>query len=102
MPGVIHENIYLPDFPNIWPYNTENFYNAALAIKLLMSNKLMKKAKRSVFHVVSVRPREGEPVVQWKVHVMNVQARVRQHEKARDMLQKTMYPHEAGQMNGSV
>ncbi len=102
MPGVIHENVYLLEFPNIWPYNTENFCNAALGTKLLMSNKLVKKVKRSVFHVVSVGPRDGEAIVQWEVRVANMWAHMRQHEKARDILQKTMYQHEAGHMNGNV
>ncbi len=102
MLGVIHENVCLPEFPNIWPYNTENLYNAALGTKLLMSNKLVKKAKRSVFHVVSVGLRDGEAVVQWEVCIDNIRVRMRQHEKAQDMLQKNMYQHEAGHMNGNV
>ncbi len=102
MPGVVSANAFLPSFPNIWPYNTQNFVNAPLATKLLMSNKLVKKAKRSIFSVVSVGPRENEAVHQWEIRVANVCQILEQHKVARDLLQKDMYPVVSPHLNGDA
>ncbi len=102
MPGIISENVFLPSFPNIWPYNTANFINTPLGTKLLMSNKLVHKAKRSIFSVISVGPRPGEAVYQWEIRVANVQHKLEQHKMARDLLQQQMYSLECQHLNGDA
>ncbi len=77
MPGIPYANNMLPEFPNIWPYTTEHFANAKLSVKLQMCNKLVVKAKKSIFFVIANGPRDGEHVVQWQVRVGNVQKRLR-------------------------
>ena len=91
MPGVVHVNGAMPGFPNIWPYNTDMFVQATLGTKLLMSNKLIKKAKRSIAHIGSVGPQTDESTVQWEVRIANVTAILHKHQKARDLLEKDMY-----------
>ncbi len=101
MPGVINVNILLPNFLNIWPYNTELFFHADLSTKLLMSNKLVKKSKRSIFFVIANGLQQQETLVQWEVHVANVRDILQKHKAARNLLQSAMYTQIDG-MNGHV
>ncbi len=91
MPGLLAVNNILPAFPNAWLYNTEHFTNAALAVKLQMSQKLVVTAKKSVFFVMANGPREGEEIVAWKVQVCNVEKRLALHKEARSLVEKEMY-----------
>ncbi len=89
----------MPDFPNIWPYNTERFVSADLGVKLMMSNKLVVKAKKSEFYVIANGPCPQEELVCWQVRVDNVRKRVAQHKKARKLLADMMYKNTVD-MNG--
>ncbi len=60
----------------------KNFLHADLGTKILMANKLVKKAKRSVFAVVSVGPRANETVIQWEIRISNMRRKVEQHKAA--------------------
>ncbi len=91
MPGVVHVNAVMPGFPNIWPYNTEMFVQTTLGMQLLMSNKLIKKAKCSIAHIRSVGPQTGETTVQWQVRIANVGGILEKHQQAPDLLEKKMY-----------
>ncbi len=99
MPRLLAANVFLPDFPNIWPYNTERFFSAELGVKLMMLNKLVVKAKKSEFFVIANGPCPDEALVCWQVHVNNVKKRVVQHKKARQLLADIMYKNTAG-LNG--
>ncbi len=101
MLGLLSVNTVLPNFPNVWPYNTENFARADIGVQLMMANKLVKKAKTSVFHVIANGPREEEPIILWQVRVSNVKRKVVQHKEAHALLHKQMYDNSA-HMNGSV
>ncbi len=100
-PGVVHVNGAMPGFPNIWSYNCDMFVHATLGTKLLMSNKLIKKAKRSIAHIRSVGPQTGESTVQWEVCIANVTAILHKHQQARDLLEKDMYSS-GEHLNGDV
>ena len=45
MPGLLSVNSVLPNFPNVWPYNTLKFSQSKLGVQLMMANKLVKKSK---------------------------------------------------------
>ncbi len=101
MPGLLGANAFMPDFPNIWPYNTERFASAELAVKLMMSNKLVVKAKKSEFFVIANGPRPQEEVVCWQVRVNHVKKRLDQHKHARKLLADMMYKNTVD-MNGDA
>ncbi len=101
MPGVLHANSALPAFPNIWPYTTERFVNADIGVKLQMCDRLVVKAKKSVFFIIANSPHDGEQVVHWEVRVSNVRKRLQQHEDTRKLVEKEMYTH-CGHMNGHM
>ncbi len=101
MPGLLHANSALPAFPNIWPYTTDRFANVDIAVKLQMCDKLVVKAKKSVFFVIANGPHDGEQVVHWEVRVSNVRKHLQQHEDAWKLVEKEMYTH-CGHMNGHV
>ncbi len=60
MPGLLLLNTVLPNFPNVWPYNIQNFVNAGLDVQLKMANKLVVKVRKSEFAVIANGPRPGE------------------------------------------
>ncbi len=91
MPGLLVMNRGVATLPNVWPYNTERFAAAELGVKLQMCNKLVVKAKKSVFFVIANGPHPQEELVQWEVRVANVQKRLRQHKEARHVVQSEMY-----------
>ncbi len=95
MPGLLSVKRALPAFPNVWPYNTKRFSQAELSVKLQMCNKLVEKAKKSVFFVIALGPRQGEEVVCWQVRVANVQNHLRQHKIAQKMVEEEMYSEPA-------
>ncbi len=101
MPGLLSLNQVLPNFPNVWPYNTQNFANAGLEVQLMMANKLVVKAQKSEFAVISIGPRQGEELCHWQVRVANVCKKIEQHETAHCLLQERMYGH-ADHMNGKT
>ncbi len=99
MPGLLSLNAVLPNFPNVWPYNTQNFVNVGLDVQLKMANKLVVKARKSEFAVIANGPRPGEELCCWQVRVANVRKKIDQHETSHHLLQETMYG-QAAQMNG--
>ncbi len=101
MPGLLSVNTILLNFPNVWPYNTPHFAQSPVGVQLMMGNKLVKKAKTSVFHVIANGPRAGKPVVLWQVQVSNVERKVRQHKAAHALLQDQMYQNPVA-LNGSA
>ena len=101
MPGLLSMNTVLPNFPNVWPYNTLKFAQSDLGVQLQMVNKLVKKAKTSLFFVIANGPREGEEFVHWQVRISNVRCKVSQHKEARALLQDDIYLN-APHVNGSA
>ncbi len=91
MPGLLAGNAVLPNFPNIWPYNTDHFLSVELGVKLMMSNKLVVMAKKSKFFVIANGPCPQEELVCWQVRMNNVKKRVAQHKQARKLLADMMY-----------
>ncbi len=49
MPGLVVINSGLANLPNVWLYNAERFAASELGVQLQMCNKLVVKAKKSVF-----------------------------------------------------
>ncbi len=99
MPGLVVIKSGLANLPNVWPYNMERFATSELGVQLQMCNKLVVKAKKSVFFVIANGPRPEEQLVHWEVHVANVKKHLRQHEDARTIVQAKMYKH-CGHFNG--
>ncbi len=91
----------MPHLPNVWPYNTERFAQSEIGVQLMMANKLVVKAKRSLFFVIANGPHQGEDICLWEVRVNNVRNKVAQHKEAHGILQNGMYQN-ASSMNGTV
>ncbi len=56
MPGLLSVNSVLLNFPNVWPYNILKFSQSEIGVQLMMANKLVKKAKTSLFFMIANGP----------------------------------------------